>query len=45
MVHRLTRREQVGNKLLDALPDEEYEHILPDLERTSFSFDECIYES
>jgi CRP-like cAMP-binding protein len=45
MVHRLTRRERVGNKLLDALPDEEYKHILPDLEQISFSFNECIYES
>src|SRR5262245_32657205 len=45
MVHRLTRRERMGNKLLDTLPDEEYERILPDLEQTSFSFDECIYES
>ena len=45
MVHPFTRRGQVGNKLLDTLPDEEYEHLLPDLEQTSFSFDECIYES
>jgi CRP-like cAMP-binding protein len=45
MVLPVKTRERVGNKLLDALPGEEYEHILPYLESTSFSFGESIYES
>jgi CRP-like cAMP-binding protein len=45
MVHPLKSRERSGNKLLDALPDEEYKHILPYLESTSFSFGESICES
>jgi CRP-like cAMP-binding protein len=38
-------QNQVGNKLLAALPREEYERILPNLERVSFSFSESVYES
>jgi CRP-like cAMP-binding protein len=34
----------MGNKLLAALPDEEYKHILPYLELATFSFGENIYE-
>ena len=45
MVHPNKLRERLGNKLLNALPGEEYKHILPYLESTSFSFGECIYES
>jgi CRP-like cAMP-binding protein len=45
MVLPVKTRERVGNKLLDTLPVEEYEHILPALEQTSFSFGESIYES
>jgi len=45
MVLPVKPRERLGNKLLDALPGEEYEHILPYLEQTSFSFGESVYES
>lgn len=38
-------QDQIGNQLLTALPREEYNHILPFLELTSFSFGETIYES
>ena len=38
-------QDRIGNKLLAALPGEEYRHILPFLELTSFSFGETIYES
>jgi hypothetical protein len=38
-------QDRIGNKLLAALPREEYKHILPFLELTSFSFGETIYES
>jgi CRP-like cAMP-binding protein len=38
-------QDQIGNKLLAALPSEEYRHILPFLELTSFSFGETLYES
>jgi CRP-like cAMP-binding protein len=38
-------QDQIGNKLLAALPCEEYRHILPFLELTSFSLGETIYES
>jgi hypothetical protein len=45
MVLPVKTRKRVRNNLLDALPVEEYEHILPALEQTSFSFSESIYES
>jgi CRP-like cAMP-binding protein len=35
----------VGNKLLAALPSEEYARILPCLEHVTFSFGESVYES
>jgi CRP-like cAMP-binding protein len=38
-------QERIGNKLLAALPREEYRQILPFLELTSFSFGETLYES
>ena len=38
-------QDRLGNKLLAALPGEDYERILPDLEQTSFSFGESVYES
>jgi CRP-like cAMP-binding protein len=38
-------QDRIGNKLLAALPREEYMHILPYLELTTFSFGETIYES
>lgn len=37
--------EPVGNRLLAALPDEEYERLLPHLEPISVSLGEVIYES
>ncbi len=45
MVLPVKSQGRLGNKLLAALPAEEYKHILPYLEQTSFSFDESIYES
>jgi hypothetical protein len=45
MILHLKPQDQIGNKLLAALPREEYTHILPFLELTSFSFGETIYES
>jgi hypothetical protein len=38
-------QDRLGNKLLTALPAEEYKRILPDLEQTFFSFGESIYEA
>jgi CRP-like cAMP-binding protein len=38
-------QDHIGNKLLAVLPSEEYGHILPLLELTSFSFGETLYES
>jgi CRP-like cAMP-binding protein len=38
-------QDRLGNRLLAALPSEEYERILPCLERVSFSFGERVYES
>src|SRR5262245_62423023 len=38
-------QDRLGNKLFAALPGAEYEHILPYLEQTSFSFGESVYES
>jgi len=38
-------QDQLGNKLLAALPGAEYKHILPDLDQTFFSFGESVYES
>ena len=35
----------VGNWVLDALPSEDYERLLPNLERVSFSLGEVVYES
>jgi CRP-like cAMP-binding protein len=43
MSSRLSR--PVGNWLLDALPDEDFDRLLSDLEPTSFSLGEVIYES
>ena len=37
--------EPVGNSLLNALPREDYERLLPDLELVPFSLGEVIYES
>lgn len=37
--------EPVENRLLAALPGEEYERLLPHLERISFSLGEVVYES
>ena len=34
----------VGNWLLDALPSEDYERLLPNLEQVSFSLGEVVYE-
>jgi len=45
MVHPVKPQGRNGNKLLAALPDAEYEHILPDLEQTYLYFGESIYES
>jgi CRP-like cAMP-binding protein len=45
MLLSVKHQDRPGNKLLAALPDEEYERILPDLEQTSFSFGESVYES
>ena len=45
MVPPFGPQERVGNKLLAALSVEEYKHILPYLEPTSFSSGESIYES
>ena len=45
MISPLLPQDRIGNKLLAALPREEYRHILPFLELTSFSFGETIYES
>ena len=38
-------REPVGNWLLDALPDAEYERLLEDLQPVVFSLGDVIYES
>jgi CRP-like cAMP-binding protein len=35
----------VGNWILDALPPEDYERLLPDIEPVSFSLGEVVYES
>ena len=35
----------VGNWVLDALPSEDYERLLPNLEQVSFSLGEVVYES
>jgi len=35
----------LSNWLLDALPFEDYERLLPDLEPVSFSLGEVVYES
>ena len=45
MVFSVKPQDRVGNKFLAALPVEAYKHILPDLEQTSFSFGESVYES
>src|SRR5215510_3270801 len=45
MLPSVEPQDRVENKLLAALSVEEYKHILPDLEQTSFSFGECVYES
>jgi CRP-like cAMP-binding protein len=45
MILHYRPQDQIGNKLLAALPSEEYSHILPFLELTSFSFGETLYES
>jgi hypothetical protein len=45
MIFHSISQDRIGNKLLAALPREEYRHILPFLELTSFSFGETIYES
>jgi CRP-like cAMP-binding protein len=45
MVLPVKAQDLIGNKLLAALPAEEYIRILPDLEQTSFSFGESIYEA
>jgi CRP-like cAMP-binding protein len=45
MVLPVKSQDLLGNKLLAALPGEEYERILPCLERVSFSFGKSIYES
>lgn len=45
MILSVKPQDRLGNKLLAALPGEEYERILPDLEQTSFSFGESVYES
>jgi len=45
MVPPVEPQERFGNKLLAALSVEEYKHILPYLEPTSFSSGESIYES
>jgi CRP-like cAMP-binding protein len=45
MLHSVKPKDRLGNKLLAALPGEEYKHILPDLEQTYLYFDESIYES
>jgi CRP-like cAMP-binding protein len=44
MVPHVKPQDRLGNKLLAALPVEEYKHILPYLEPTSFSFGESVYE-
>jgi CRP-like cAMP-binding protein len=38
-------RKQVGNWVLDALPDEDYGRLKPDLKPVSFSLGDLIYES
>jgi len=40
-----TRHAPTENRLLGALRDEEYERLLPDLERVSFALGEIVYES
>ena len=45
MILSVKPQDRLGNKLLAALPGEEYERILPDLKQTSFSFSENVYES
>ncbi len=45
MVLPVKSQGRLGNKLLAALPAEEYKHILPHLEQTYCSFGESIYES
>ena len=45
MVLPVKSQDRLGNKLLAALPGAEYERILPNLERVSFSFNESVYES
>jgi hypothetical protein len=45
MILSVKPQDRLGNKLLAALPGEEYERILPDLEQTSFSFGDSVYES
>jgi CRP-like cAMP-binding protein len=37
--------QPVGNRLLNALPVEEYERLLPHLEQLSFALGEVVYES
>ena len=37
-------KNQVGNKLLAALPSEEYERLRPDLQQVSFSLGKVVYE-
>ncbi len=41
----VTRLDSVENKLLAALPEEEYERLVPYLEQVSFALGEVIYES
>jgi CRP-like cAMP-binding protein len=40
----LTPTERVQNRLLDALPHEEYERLVPSLQQVSFSLGEVVYE-
>ena len=38
-----TRRHQIKNRLLSALPDSEYERLLPHLEQVSFTLKQILY--
>jgi CRP-like cAMP-binding protein len=38
-------RRPVGNWILDSLPPEDYDRLLPDIEPVSFSLGEVVYES
>jgi CRP-like cAMP-binding protein len=44
MVPPVKHQDRLGNMLLAALPGEEYKHILPYLDPTSFSFGESVCE-